>query len=248
MLNKHGGRSAQLRNTPTGFTLIEILVVIAIIAILAAILFPAFARARENARRASCQSNMKQIGLGIMQYAQDYDEGLPAIYNAAPATGGYWTGAIQPYTKSTQILQCPSLAVGTNATGTAGFDSYGFNVALNKSGGLEGLKLPALNNVAELGMVFEDNLDANTNCTGYGLGGGPFGNGFISTWYSTTSGTAPDYPFGNTANAVAGPDGRHFEGLNAAFADGHVKWMRYGAAITPPATPTNWRLWYPSAP
>src|SRR5471032_2605405 len=60
-----------------GFTLIEILVVIAIIAILAAILFPAFARARENARRASCQSNLKQIGIGMTQYCQDYDERLP---------------------------------------------------------------------------------------------------------------------------------------------------------------------------
>src|SRR5689334_5202516 len=60
-----------------GFTLIELLVVIAIIAILAAILFPVFARARENARRASCQSNLKQIGLGIMMYTQDYDETFP---------------------------------------------------------------------------------------------------------------------------------------------------------------------------
>ncbi len=67
------GRSAH-RRTKWGFTLIELLVVIAIIAILAAILFPVFARARENARRASCQSNLKQIGLGIFQYAQDYDE------------------------------------------------------------------------------------------------------------------------------------------------------------------------------
>ena len=63
-----------------GFTLIELLVVFAIIAILAAILFPVFARARENARRASCQSNLKQIGLGIMQYTQDYDEKMPRMF------------------------------------------------------------------------------------------------------------------------------------------------------------------------
>src|SRR5579862_4173320 len=93
-----------------GFTLIELLVVIAIIAILAAILFPAFARARENARRASCQSNLKQIGLGIMQYTQDFDEHLPLGY-ANPfssATGQFstdnlwWGDMIFPYVKSLQ--------------------------------------------------------------------------------------------------------------------------------------------------
>ena len=90
-----------------GFTLIELLVVIAIIAILAAILFPVFAKARENARRASCQSNEKQIGLGIMQYTQDYDETYP---NTCCGNSLFqpWQAAIQPYLKSTQILQCPS--------------------------------------------------------------------------------------------------------------------------------------------
>jgi prepilin-type N-terminal cleavage/methylation domain-containing protein len=98
-----------------GFTLIELLVVIAIIAILAAILFPVFARARENARRASCQSNLKQIGLGIAQYTQDYDEKLPRRVAGvnADGTGGdiaaqSWRWAIGPYVKSTQLFACPS--------------------------------------------------------------------------------------------------------------------------------------------
>src|SRR5687768_5682810 len=95
----------------SGFTLIELLVVIAIIAILAAILFPVFSRARENARRASCQSNQKQISLGLIQYAQDYDERLPAYdisQQVAPIPSVYWHVLVQPYINSWQILRCPS--------------------------------------------------------------------------------------------------------------------------------------------
>ena len=118
-----------------GFTLIELLVVIAIIAILAAILFPAFARARENARRASCQSNLKQIGLGILQYTQDYDEKYP-IQETVVTTDEQtrWAYAIQPYVKSEQLFQCPSesTALPTGATlleraKTAGFTDYWYN-------------------------------------------------------------------------------------------------------------------------
>ncbi|RYG72840.1 DUF1559 domain-containing protein [bacterium] len=105
----------------SAFTLIELLVVIAIIAILAAILFPVFGRARENARRSSCQSNMKQFGLGMIQYSQDYDEKMVrASYGRADGSGDElsggtgptatykWNDAIQPYIKSSQIFNCPS--------------------------------------------------------------------------------------------------------------------------------------------
>ncbi len=97
----------------TGFTLIELLVVIAIIAILAAILFPVFAKARENARKISCLSNMKQIGLGVMQYTNDNDEKYPQAYwykDDAGAPGGYfqWSASIFPYVKSEQLYVCPS--------------------------------------------------------------------------------------------------------------------------------------------
>ncbi|MBV9865565.1 MAG: DUF1559 domain-containing protein [Abitibacteriaceae bacterium] len=102
------------RSGRKGFTLIELLVVIAIIAILAAILFPVFAKARENARRASCQSNMKQVGLGIMQYAQDYDEQMVLIrQNFANTCSAPWGELVQPYMKSKAVFKCLSNKTAT---------------------------------------------------------------------------------------------------------------------------------------
>src|SRR5437868_12624184 len=97
------------------FTLIELLVVIAIIAILAAILFPVFAQAREAARKASCQSNLNQIGKGAMMYSQDYDEILVPSYldysagpqNKEPYGWAGWSDLIQPYIKNYKVLRCP---------------------------------------------------------------------------------------------------------------------------------------------
>jgi len=100
----------------SGFTLIELLVVIAIIAILAAILFPVFAQARDKARAAACISNLKQFGSALMMYTQDYDEKLVWFYNdqAGTAAGnfraGYWWNPIYPYVKNGDVFRCPSVA------------------------------------------------------------------------------------------------------------------------------------------
>jgi len=121
-----------------GFTLIELLVVIAIIAILAAILFPVFAKAREKARQSSCLSNLKQIGVATLMYAQDYDETLPRYYHSG---GVNYTAqvSIQPYMKNEQIWVCPSGWDNFHYYWDAGYPgapaeipgSYGYNHRLN---------------------------------------------------------------------------------------------------------------------
>jgi prepilin-type N-terminal cleavage/methylation domain-containing protein/prepilin-type processing-associated H-X9-DG protein len=125
-MHAHVSLKGSSKSRRTGFTLVELLVVIAIIAILASILFPVFARARENARRSSCQSNMKQVGLAILQYVQDYDETLPIVASQQtvtpfPTTGlgqmasdhpqadhWGWIECVMPYIKSTVVFVCPS--------------------------------------------------------------------------------------------------------------------------------------------
>lgn len=187
--------------TRKAFTLIELLVVIAIIAILASILFPVFGRARENARRSSCQSNLKQIGLGIKQYTQDYDERFPSIPSVAPVDVPGWAYAIQPYMKSEQIFQCPS-ETGTTPTGvdllaragTDGFSDYYINANLADANGI---------------AVTESAIEYSSNSVMNGEGRG-------------VTGSANNYAQQNPAVGQA----RHLEGANYAFVDGHVKWYR----------------------
>ena len=116
-----------LKSSRRGLTLIELLVVIAIIAILAAILFPVFQKVRENARRASCLSNEKQLGLGFLQYIQDADEEFPMgqPHIGAQYQGMGWAGEIYSYVKSTGVYKCPD--DNTQANGVLVPVSYAMN-------------------------------------------------------------------------------------------------------------------------
>jgi prepilin-type N-terminal cleavage/methylation domain-containing protein/prepilin-type processing-associated H-X9-DG protein len=197
-----------------GFTLIELLVVIAIIAILAAILFPVFAKARESARQASCSNNVKQLTTGWIMYAQDYDE-TTWPYSSNAGSTGYafpWNVMIQPYIKNTQVFRCPSL----NA-----YMGYAENFPLGGAGrALAQIPLPAQT------PVF---ADANgTNTVGQALA-------FIIP--TGSSGARHDgRQLANTTNLAAGWGGadagrinawRHNDGAVYGFCDGHVKWMRH---------------------
>jgi len=211
-----------------GFTLIELLVVIAIIAILAAILFPVFARARENARRASCQSNLKQIGLGMMQYTQDYDERYP-LYRV-PETSGEttprpfgWADAIQPYLKSTQLLQCPSESTGPGSLPTdASYTDYAYNLWIGGySTGGKGTAL-SLSTIEQptLVVMLTDYTPGQSQL--YTLGRNT-GSAEQYTTASTGTMAAPTNPgFAQLPKTAI----RHLDGVNLLFADGHVKWYK----------------------
>jgi len=228
-----------------GFTLIELLVVIAIIAILAAILFPVFGRARENARRSSCQSNEKQILLGFKQYTQDYDEKFPQLSTGTGVTG--WVDSIQPYLKSTQIFQCPSETnVGQPLGSTvAGLSDYWYNSLIgNASDSLDaagvtyattrttgstattggGISEASLSNSAST-ILMGDGEGASTatgsNAVAVNKG---FGNyGLVPTGTANTSGIGT--PWTPSPAGTIASDRRHLDGSNYAFADGHVKWL-----------------------
>ncbi len=235
-----------MSNTKSAFTLIELLVVIAIIAILAAILFPVFARARENARRASCQSNLKQAGLAFAQYSQDYDERNVSF----PAAGfPTWDARMEPYlgirveaTSGAQILQCPSDSTvrvfgSCNPATTAQPRSYslsGNNVDRNTNP-----------NPARATMAGTYTLIAGNFATATYVGRVLSEIEVPAQTLQLVEKVGNDNIFANNTGAVvASPEGGgqtaqngsrcgvpvfnpiHLEGWNYLFADGHVKWYR----------------------
>ncbi len=193
-----------------GFTLIELLVVIAIIAILAAILFPVFARAREKARQSSCLNNVKQLMTGILMYAQDYDESM-SLVNVGCASwvmpaGGIntsgimpWNCSILPYIKNIQIFNCPSVSLawdGGPINDSSDHDCDAISYGLNQN--VAGVALAKFNFVSET-MCIADKGDAGI-------------------YYLETAGAV-------NGRADIALD-RHNEGANVGFSDGHGKWYK----------------------
>ncbi|MEN6545528.1 MAG: DUF1559 domain-containing protein [Armatimonadia bacterium] len=198
----------------SGFTLIELLVVIAIIAILAAILFPVFAKAREKARQSSCLSNVKQIMVGVLAYAQDYDESLPLYYANCDGdttfnAGDYsWRTQILPYAKNAMILQCPSKKFTSNAfnggSDSAELAGYAINVvhwAWDSSAYPTGKSLGSIEDASKCVLLSE--IDGGT--IGFSDGEDATGHGFV---------------YGDAGAK------RHNDGCNWGFMDGHAKWSK----------------------
>lgn len=220
-------RTCKTRRLKTsGFTLIELLIVIAIIAILASILFPVFGRARENARRASCSSNMRQIGLALSQYTADYDERLVlSATDTAPFVS--WFEILQPYIKSEQVGQCRS---ATEENQCVPFASQ-----------------PGSHPVVDyaLNAIYPDKPEYLMFDAGkMSLAGVEDSSGTIFLGDSISSDTDKDFcsqVTGRTFTAskpatVGGTNqglfaARHFDGLNWAFMDGHVKFLRLDKAF-----------------
>jgi prepilin-type N-terminal cleavage/methylation domain-containing protein/prepilin-type processing-associated H-X9-DG protein len=210
-----------LASRKNGFTLIELLVVIAIIAILAAILFPVFARAREKARQASCQSNEKQLALSLLMYVQDYDETFPQeCYNlgGAGVVGQQkfcWSMTTVPYVKNSQVLICPSDAARALNTVPGSVRSYAYNCFNFSAKAMASITAPA-----DVAMLFE--LNGQRSAKPFNAAGAP-GRGCAN---------AASCCGGNLLIGAYTPGARHNTGMNLAYGDGHVKWQSLQNVVT----------------
>jgi prepilin-type N-terminal cleavage/methylation domain-containing protein/prepilin-type processing-associated H-X9-DG protein len=222
-----------------GFTLIELLVVIVIIAILASILFPVFGRARENARRSSCQSNLKQIGLGFAQYVQDFDETMPLGQNAATPSA-YWMDTIQPYTKNYQIFRCPSDSTTTVPIAYNGASSYAANACGwgDQNGTPYGKFGPMSNNsglqvkIAGIGSTSTTVLMADSTS----IGSSP--SRLDSVWCDQAgAGGVGGINSSVSPRTLDTYAERHLDTINILYCDGHVKSAKLNRIAEPSSGP-----------
>ncbi len=220
-------------NKSRGFTLIELLVVIAIIAILAAILFPVFAKAREKARQTACLSNTKQIGLAMMQYLQDYDSQFPpawAWYGQTDPRTSTWPWLLQSYAKSPQIFGCPSGPWGQAPPAekwSLGYMGYCLNVVVSysDSGGTITQFAPWCSKLTESSLQepasFYLFLEGGSTIVDYWYATNPNWETYLAgSGAHGVSGTAVDPAYLSDFNKD-----RHIEGQNVVFGDGHAKYM-----------------------
>ena len=227
--HKSDGRTP--RTFAAGFTLIELLVVIAIIAILAAILFPVFAQARAKARQTVCLSNMRQMGLGVLMYAQDYDETLPLAASATAKGFQNWHDFVDPYVKTKQIWVCPdSNLPNKNIYGDL-VCQYGWNSRYLNIG-VDSADIYTLNNapVVTLAAVLQP---AHTLmlCDVRGI------DGYIPQNHLTTYVLPPSLP---DADYWGRPASRHSLGVVTGLLDGHMKWRRPGGFYTGQTPADSW--------
>ncbi len=210
-----------------GFTLIELLVVIAIIAILAAILFPVFARAREKARQSSCLSNVKQLSLGVMMYVQDYDERFPYYYDRERLIS--WIPMIEPYLRNEQVFKCPSYNTPYTTFGTSTSTDYGASIHVmldswtSSSSGI--LRPPrAMAEIARPATVVML-MDSGYYRVSWGWYRSPYPSGYVpgATWGMTPEDTGYTWSEPRRSDWL---HGRHHGGINVGYCDGHVKWQR----------------------